>query len=100
MLMDIFHLLLGRSWQYKMKAIHDGRRNTYTFETYGKNHVLLPLPNEEMKEEASPNTLLTSGKELLQEVEKEEFHFSWIQKPKVILTNINVNDLSKEIKNS
>lgn len=29
--MDIFHLLLGRLWQYEVGAMHDGRENTYRF---------------------------------------------------------------------
>ena len=28
--MDVLHLLLRRPWQFDQKAIHDGRRNTYT----------------------------------------------------------------------
>lgn len=30
--MDVCHILHGKPWQYDMKAIHDGKRNTYTFE--------------------------------------------------------------------
>ncbi|KAG6472144.1 hypothetical protein ZIOFF_069601 [Zingiber officinale] len=29
--MDVGHILLGRPWQYDRSAIHDGRKNTYTF---------------------------------------------------------------------
>ena len=43
--------------------------------------------------------MLMSGKELLQEIEKdEEMHFTVIGKPKVILTSTNLDDLSEEIK--
>eukprot|EP00253_Pinus_taeda_P017000 PITA_17000 len=33
--MDLCHVLLGRPWQFNRKAIHDGRRNTYTLEKDG-----------------------------------------------------------------
>jgi len=28
MTMDVYHILLGRPWQYDRKVVHDGRRNT------------------------------------------------------------------------
>jgi hypothetical protein len=40
--MDVYHIFLGRSWQYDMKDIHDGRRNSYSLENNGNKHVLLP----------------------------------------------------------
>jgi hypothetical protein len=96
--MDVCHILLGRPWKYDRKAIHDGRRNTYSLEKDGKKHVLLPL-KDEAKNEPGPSILLMSGKELLQEVKKkEELHFSLIGKPKVILTSTNLDDLPIEIK--
>jgi hypothetical protein len=50
-----------------MKAIHDGRKNTYTLEKDGHKQVLLPLKDERAKEEIVPSILFISGKELLQE---------------------------------
>jgi hypothetical protein len=82
-----------------MKAIHDGRRSTYSLDKYGRKHALLPLKDESAKEEPIPSVFLMSGKELLQEVKKqEEVHFSLVGKPKVILTTTNLNDLPKEVK--
>jgi len=43
--------------------------------------------------------MLLSGKEFLQEIKHEEIIFSLIGKPKVIFTNINMNDIPKKIKN-
>ena len=41
-----------------------------------------------------------SGKELLQEVHRDEdLHFSLVGKPKVILTSTNLDDLPVEVKN-
>ena len=92
--MDVFHVFFGRPWQYNRKTIHDGRKNTYSFEKDGNKHVLFPLQDEGAKEEASPSVLLISWKELLQEVNKrEEVHFSLIGKPKVILTTTNMDNL-------
>ena len=40
-----------------------------------------------------------TGKELLQEVKKEEeLHFSLVGKPKVILTSTNLDDLTTEVR--
>jgi hypothetical protein len=60
--MDVCHILLGRPWQYDRKEIHDGRRNTYTFEKDGEKHTLLPLKDEGATEEVNPKVLLISGK--------------------------------------
>jgi hypothetical protein len=56
------------------------------------------LQDEGAKEEVGPSVLLMSGKELLQEVKKEEVHFSLIGKPKVILTSTNLDDFPAEVK--
>jgi len=53
--MDVCHVLLRRPWRYDMKAIHDGRKNTYTLEKNGHKHVLLPLKDEGSKEEDGPS---------------------------------------------
>lgn len=96
--MDVCHLLLGRPWQFDRKAIHDGRRNTYTIEKDGVNHTLLPVKNDVDKELPENSIMLMSGKELLQEVDKsEEVHFAIMGRPKVILTSTNLNDLPEEI---
>jgi hypothetical protein len=60
--MDVCHILLGRPWQYDRKEIHDGKRNTYTFEKDGEKHTLFPLKDEGTTEEISPKVLLVSGK--------------------------------------
>jgi hypothetical protein len=58
--------------------------------------MLLPIEDKEQKRESSSSILLMSGKELLNEVNKEkEMHFVVVRKPRVILTNTSVEDLSK-----
>ncbi|KAI0496712.1 hypothetical protein KFK09_023036 [Dendrobium nobile] len=41
--MDVYHLILGRPWQYDSGAVHDGRTNTYTLEDKGKKLKLMPV---------------------------------------------------------
>ena len=44
--MDACHLLLGRSWKYDKRFMHDGGKNTYTLWKDGSKVVLLPLKDE------------------------------------------------------
>jgi hypothetical protein len=69
-LMDVCHIFLGRTWQFDRNVIHDGRNNTYTLEKNGRTHMLLPIEEKKVKEEANTSILLMSGKELLKEVKK------------------------------
>jgi len=41
--MQASHILLGRPWQYNMKAIYDGVKNRYTSVKDGKTITLIPL---------------------------------------------------------
>jgi hypothetical protein len=96
--MDVCHLLLGRLWQYDRNVVHDGRKNTYTLEKNGRMHMLLPIEDKKAKAEASNAILLMSGKELLDEVKKEEdMQFVVVRKPRVILTSTLIDDLPEEI---
>jgi hypothetical protein len=69
--MDVCHILLGIPWQYDRNVIHDGRKNTYTLEKNGRMHMLLPMEEKRVKEEANTSILLMSGKELLKGVKEE-----------------------------
>ena len=95
--MDVFHLLLGRPWQYDRNVIHDGRMNTYTLEKNGRTHMLLPIKDKKVKPEVRNTVLLMSGKELLTEFKKEEPQFFVVRKPKIVLTSTRVDDLPEEI---
>jgi hypothetical protein len=97
-LMDVFHLLSGRPWQYDRNVIHDGRKNTYSLEKNGRTHILLPIRDKEVKPKVSNIVLLMSGKELLTEVKKkEELQFIVVRKPKIVLTSTRVDDLPEEV---
>jgi hypothetical protein len=96
--MDVFHVLLVRPWQYDMNVIHNGRKNTYTFENNGRTHMLLLIEEKKVKEEANMSILLISGKELLSEVNKEhEMQFVVVRKLKVILTSTSMEDFLEEV---
>ena len=47
-------------------------KNTYSLEKDGRKHTRLPLKDEAAQEESESNILLMTGKEMLQEVKKEE----------------------------
>jgi hypothetical protein len=60
--------------------------------------MLLPIEDKEVKAETSNTILLMSGKELLDEVKKQEdMQFVVVRKPRVILTNTSIDDLPEEI---
>ena len=60
--------------------------------------MLFPIEDKEPKREASSSILLMSGKELLNEVKKEqEMQFDVVSKPRVVLTNTSMDDLPEEI---
>eukprot|EP00253_Pinus_taeda_P004597 PITA_04597 len=68
--MDVFHILLGRPWQYDRKVTHDGVLNCYKFEKDGVKHTLVPIREEkEAAEVNEPKALLMNGKQFLKQVE-------------------------------
>jgi hypothetical protein len=96
--MDVYHLLLGRPWQYDRNVIHDGRMNTYTLEKNGRTHMLCPIEEKEVKPEVRNRVLLMSGKELLTEVKKKEDpQLFVVRKPRIVLTSTRVDNLPGEI---
>lgn len=96
--MDVCHLLLGRPWKYDINVVHDGRMNTYTLEKDGITHRLLPIKDKEVKLKVSNMILLMSGKEILNEMEKnEDPQFFVVRKPRIVLSSTRVDDLPEEI---
>ena len=63
--MDVCHILFERPWQFDRNVIHNGRKNTYTFEKNGRTHMLFPIEKNKAKEEANASILLMSGKEMV-----------------------------------
>ena len=46
--LQVGHVLLGCSWQYDRRVVHDGFTNKYSFIMNGKNIVLTPLSPKEL----------------------------------------------------
>lgn len=71
--MNVAHILLGRPWKFDKGAIHNGRRNTYTF-LMGKTEIIL-LPCKDFykpkssKEEGNAILTLSQFKAKLEGVE-------------------------------
>jgi hypothetical protein len=96
--MDFYHIFLGRPWKYEINFIHDRINNTYTLEKNGRMYMLLPIEDKKVKVEARNTIFLMSGKELLDEVKKDqEMQFVVVRKPRVILTSTSIDDLPEEI---
>jgi hypothetical protein len=89
---------LGRPWQFDRNVIHDGMKNTYTLEKNGRTHMLLPIEEKKVKEEAITSILLMSGKEFLKEAKKgQEMQFVVVRKPRVVLTSTTMDDFPEEV---
>ena len=95
--MDVFHILLGRPWQFDRKVIQDGESNYYKFEKDGIKHTLVLLKEERIAETSSPKVLLLGGKEFLQHVEEEEVSYAVVCKPKLVLLHTEIVDLPIEV---
>ena len=62
--MEVGHILLGRSWQFDKKAIHNGLTNEITLTHGSKNFKLVPLTPLQMALGSSTNkTQIRRGKE-------------------------------------
>ena len=73
--MDVYHVLLGRSWKFDRKVIYDGRGNTFTFEKNGIRHTLHPLKDEKLKKQDIPQVMLVGGKEFLHQLKETEVNY-------------------------
>ena len=64
--MDVCHVILGRPWQYDRKVVHEGRRNSYSFEKDGMKHMLLPLREGSTVEQQVVKVVMLICKKYLQ----------------------------------
>ena len=48
--MEATHLILGRPWQYDLRAKYDGYTNKYTIQQQGKAYKLLPISPIEVQQ--------------------------------------------------
>ena len=56
--MDEHHLLLGRSWQFDVDAVHRGMDNVYEFWWNSKKVRLVPLTNKKKNPKAEGKNFL------------------------------------------
>ena len=68
--MNYFHVLLGRSWQFDREAVHEGKRNFYSFEMNGEKHSLHPFRGK--KEEFSSQLLMMTNKRIVNDWKDED----------------------------
>ena len=68
--MDACHVLLGRPWQFDREAVHEGKRNIYSFEMNWKKHSLHPFKDEQ--EEVSNQLLMMTDKRIENDGKDEE----------------------------
>ncbi|KAJ0038219.1 hypothetical protein Pint_22851 [Pistacia integerrima] len=58
--MDACHLLLGRPWYYDRQALHDGYKNTYSFQKDEVRVMLTPMrPKNRLKKLEEPAAFVT-----------------------------------------
>ena len=81
--MDTCHLILGRPWKFDVKSQHNGERNTYLIELYGRKFKMAPLLDQLVKDKDENSIMLIRGKEFLQMTKKEDFQsYALVMKPK------------------
>lgn len=98
MCMDVCHVMLSRSWKFKIKVIYDGRENTFTFKKYGRRHTLLPLNDEKLEKQVRQRVMLVGGKQFLHRLKDTEVNFVVVGKPKVVLKNTRFDNLPIKVK--
>lgn len=69
--MDACHLFLGRPWQYDVKALHDGEKNSYVITKEGRKIQMDPLVVQGEERHVGSSVMLLSGKEFLKDLKHE-----------------------------
>ena len=65
--MDVYHILLGRPWQFDRNAVHEGKRNVYSFYMNPQRHRLHPLRGQKEKVSDRIQLLMLNEKEFMEE---------------------------------
>ena len=71
-------MLLGRSWQFDRRAIHDGHANTYSLTKDGVRHKLKPLKETEEKVCSSARICYVDGRKFLEGMKHERVCYALI----------------------
>ncbi|XP_059078066.1 uncharacterized protein LOC131876639 [Cryptomeria japonica] len=69
--MDACHLLLGRPWQFDVKAMHDGEKNSCLITKGGKEFQMDPLVEQGEERHVGSSVMLLSGEEFLKVLKHE-----------------------------
>jgi hypothetical protein len=72
--MSVFHLLLGRPWQFDRGAIHNGRTNHYSFKMKGKEYMLRPMSQSQVIADKQSSTHHGENSERVSHQKESERH--------------------------
>lgn len=95
--MDICHILLGRTWQYDRKVVHDGKTNSYKFVKDEIKHTLVPIKEEETTKTCRMRVLLMGVKQFWKQIEDSEVNYDVVRREKTMLLHTKVSDFLAEI---
>ena len=96
--MDACQVLLGRHYQFDREAVHEGKRNVYSFEMNGKRHSLYPFIGKQV--EVSNQLLMLTDKRIVNDwkVENEVKVIAQVNYFEIEMTNKVCTDWLKERK--
>ena len=101
--MDVYHILLGRPWQFDRNAVHEGKMNVYSFDMNGQRHGLHSLRRQKEKFSDKNQFLMLNEKEFLEESRMTESEVnvisqaSYLNEFEIMMDNEMCNDwLMKE----
>ena len=76
--MDVYHLLLGRLWQFNRHAIHDGHGNTYSLTKDRFHYKLKPLIKEGEKVCNISRVCLVDGRKFMDGMKHQHMCYALI----------------------
>lgn len=82
-LMNTYHILLGRWWQFDRRVVYDGRKNIYTFNIKGKC-IVLAFMREKMEIKAIGRKNLFSLSQFMKEIKSEGVVFALIPRSTIM----------------
>ena len=76
--MDVYHLLLGRLWQFDRYVVHDGHAKAYSLTKDGVHHKLTPMIKEGEKVCSSARICLVDGRKFLDGMKHQRMCYALI----------------------
>lgn len=96
-LMDKWHILLGRSWQFDRQVVHNGKLNTYTIHRDDEEYTLTPMKNREEESEEKSKVSLLFRNLFLRELKKEKALFPVVPKLLAVETMKKEEEIPMEV---